>query len=161
MAKSTIERTDYHNPGTTPIVFEQGTSPNDYAEKVTVLPGETYKGYANYERFYGRKGLKVGPSPTAGKMREEAAEASAEASAMKAEAEAAKLEALEAKREAAAMKAEADVAMAEAANAKAQAALIEQTDDDDQEDESDPLAPVLTPAQKAAKTKAANKAKGK
>jgi len=157
MAKRTIERTDYHNPGTELIVFEQGTSPNDFAEKITVLPGETYKGYVNYEAFYIRKGLKVGPSPTAGKVREEAAADAAAAAKMKAAAEEAKLEALEAKREAEAAKAEALVAIAEAESAKAQAALIEQVEEDEEDDE---LSKVIAPVKsKATKSKA--KAKGK
>ena len=143
MAKNTIERTDYHNPNTTPLVFDQGTSPNDFAERITVLPGETYKGYKNYEKFYTRQGMKKGPSPTAGLMREQAAEAAAEAAQMKLEAEEAKLEALEARREAEAMKAEAQLAIAEAEAMKAKAALIEQVEDDIEDDQDDdPLAPV-------------------
>lgn len=165
MAKQTIERTDFHNPGTATIVFEQGTSPNDYPEKITVEPGVTYKGYKNYAPFYKRKGLLPGPSPTATKMREEAVLTASEAAQMKADAEASKLEALEAKREAAAIQAEAQVAMAEAESLRAQAALVDQIDEDDQDvetqgDDSDHLAPVeLSPAQKGAATRAANAAK--
>lgn len=131
MAKRPIKRIDFHNPTTGPIQFLQGTSPNDYPEEVTVLPGETYKGYANYHKFYARNGLALGPSPTAGKMREVAAQASADAAEMLAEANTAKLEALEAKREAEAAKAEAEVAIAEANAARATAALTEQRDDDE------------------------------
>jgi len=182
MAKRAIKRIDFHNPTTNPIVFMQGTSPNDYPEEIEVLPGETYKGYANYYKFYKRNGLKVGASPTAGKMREDAARVSSDAARILASAEEAKLAALEAKREAEAARADAEVAIAEANQARAAAAvatgtdapalkLPEQVDEDesqypevvaDEDDDGGPLAPVddLPVDPKIAKAKAA-KAKAK
>lgn len=189
MAKRAIKRIDFHNPGTSTITFLQGTSPNDYPEEIVVLPGETYKGYANYHKLYQREGLKVGPSPTAGKMREEAARVSSDAAIMLEEANAAKLAAMEAKREAEAARADAQVAIAEANQARAAAAvasgqgealvpLPEQVDDEpeypaivEDDDDGGPLAPVddiavdpkieKAKAAKAAKAKAKAKGKGK
>lgn len=112
-------------------MFLQGTSPNDYPEKITVQPGETYMGYSNYHKMYAREGLKIGPSPTAGQVREKAAKVSAEAATILKEAEEQKLAALEAKRQAEAARAEADLAIAEANSARATAAMGEQRDDDD------------------------------
>jgi hypothetical protein len=123
MAKVSITRIPFHNAGNMPVEFLVGTSPNDYPEKVIVQPGETYMGFKNYTKFYKRKGLVEGASPTAEAIRQEAILASTEAAAMKAEAEKAKLEALEAKKEAEAVKAEAELAIAQANSAKAQAAL--------------------------------------
>lgn len=122
MPKQTIKRTDFHNPTSKAITFILGTSPNDYPEEVTVQPGETHKGFANYKNFYARHGLAVGPAPGSEKVMKDAIKASAEAAIEREKAEQAKLEAAQLKAEADQVRADAELSMAEAKASEASAA---------------------------------------
>ncbi len=120
MTKLSVERVPFHNASSTPVEFLIGSDPNHAAEKVVVRPGETYKGFKGYTKFYKRKGLKEGPAPGA-------EEVLAEAQVSHVLAAEAKEEAAVAMEEAARMKAEADKAKAEAEVAIAQANAVKAT----------------------------------
>ncbi len=145
MAKIQIEKSDFHNARSEPIVFSIGTSPNDYPEQITVRPGETFKGWPGYAKVYKRNGLTEGPAPGAEEVLKEAAAAHAIAAEAKESAAREKAEAAKMKAEAAQAKAEAEAEMAEARAVEAKAANSPEN--------------VGSPTIKPVKTKPAAKAK--
>lgn len=118
------QRVDFHNAKSVDVQFLLGGDPNHAAEDILVRPGENYKGFEAYVKFYKRKGLTLGKAPGSEEVLEKAKDAYVEAAKAKEEAAKAKAEAQSMIAEANKAKADAAVAIAQANQAKASAEII-------------------------------------
>lgn len=122
--KLKVTRIDFHNATSETLDFLLGSDPNHAAENIIVRPGENYKGFEGYVKFYKRNGLTLGLAPGSAEVLNEAQDAYAEAARAKEEAARIKAEAEAMIAEANKVKADAAVAIAQANQAKASAEMI-------------------------------------